>query len=115
MPVVFNGGPSGMRNDYLPPVPSSGKPQPILRTQTSGPVPSSINFTAERFDAPRPSDATRTQFATPDFMPTGANHVGPNETSDPSTDIMDPGVSTGPWGPGVNAVNTPYTGPGSGR
>ena len=34
MSVRMTGGPSGMRNgDYLPPVPSSGRPQPMLKTE----------------------------------------------------------------------------------
>lgn len=32
MGTVFKGGPSGNREDYLPPVPSSGQSQPVLNT-----------------------------------------------------------------------------------
>jgi hypothetical protein len=64
MPVVFKGGTSGNREDALPPVPSSGSAQPVLNTETSGPIASTVNLFAGNF---RPHAQTRT----PDFMPTG--------------------------------------------
>ena len=43
MAVVFKGGTSGNREDALPPVPSSGSPQPVLMTETSGGMSGSIH------------------------------------------------------------------------
>jgi len=65
MVVVFKGGTSGNRQDALPPTPSSGNAQPVLRTETSGAVPSTIHLQAENFEQ------SHYQQATPDFMPTG--------------------------------------------
>jgi hypothetical protein len=44
MAVVMKGGTSGCRKDYLAPVPDSGSPQPILRTETSGSIPPNIQW-----------------------------------------------------------------------
>ena len=65
MPVKFSGGTSGNREDASPPVPSSGFPQPIQYTETSGPIPSTVKFQAQQFTA----HPDHIMFATPDFMP----------------------------------------------
>jgi hypothetical protein len=65
MGVTFTGGPSGNRESASPPVPSSGNAQPVLRTETSGAVPSTVHFQAQEFRR------DHYQQATPDFMPTG--------------------------------------------
>lgn len=82
MGVVFKGGTSGNRQDALPPVPNSGYAQPVLDTDTSGPIPSSILF-------PKARPHRGGQDATPDFMPTGCR------PEDSGTDCYDPGATTG--------------------
>jgi hypothetical protein len=75
MTIVFKGGTSGNREDAIFPMPTSpSTPQPILRTQTSGPIPSTVVFNAEHFDV-----KTHREQATPDFMPTGGGIAGPND------------------------------------
>ena len=92
MAVVFKGGNSGSRGkDFSPQVPTSGIPQPILRTETHGPTPSSIHFQAENAKA----NADHYQAQTPDFMPIGAGHAEPRDATHASSDIMDPGATTG--------------------
>jgi|SRR6185369_1384116 hypothetical protein len=83
MTIVFKGGTSGNREDAIFPMPTSpATPQPILRTQTSGLVPSTVVFNAEHFDV-----KTHREQATPDFMPTGGTHAGPNDAEGaPSSD-----------------------------
>jgi len=82
MTVKFTGGSSGNRDDAIFPMPTSpSTPQPILRTQTSGPVPSTVVFNAEHFD----QKPNREQ-VTPD-VPTGGTHAGPNDAEGaPSSD-----------------------------
>ena len=82
MSVVFKGGTSGNREDHAAPTPLTGKSQPVLTTETHGAVPSNIHF-----------DSDHTETAS--FMPTGATIQGPQATSDPSTDLMDPDATTG--------------------
>lgn len=65
MTVVFKGGTSGNRQNGLPNVPDSGVSQPIIDTDTSGAVPSSIQFPSGR---PHRHGQDRTA----EFMPTGA-------------------------------------------
>jgi hypothetical protein len=74
MTIVFKGGTSGNREDAIFPMPTSGSPQPLLKTQTSGPVPSTVVFNSEHFDV-----KTHREQATPDFMPTGGTTAGPND------------------------------------
>lgn len=67
MTVNFKGGTSGsVGKDFLPSVPSSGTPQPILRTETHEAVPSTIHLQAENPKA----HPDHYQSRTPDFMPT---------------------------------------------
>ena len=82
-------GVSGMRSgNFAAPVPSSGSAQPVLDTSTSGPVPSSIHFQADRSSNPDPNDpADILTQSTPDFMPTGATHSDPNATRSSTSDI----------------------------
>lgn len=84
MGVVFKGGTSGNRADALPPVPSSGSPQPVLDTATSGPVASTVNLSAETFRPHRHG-----QHATPDFMPTGGT------IPEGSSDVAEQGLPGG--------------------
>jgi hypothetical protein len=81
MGVVFKGGTSGNRADALPPVPSSGSSQPVLSTETSGAVPSTVHLDSDKH---RPHASS----ATPDFMPTGGG-------TGSGTDISDPTATTG--------------------
>jgi len=78
MGVVFKGGPSGMRQDYLPPVPSSGAKQPVQDTSTSGPEPSTVHFQAKEFER------RHYQTATPDFLPTGGTEATGTDLADPT-------------------------------
>lgn len=82
MTVVFKGGTSGNRADALPPVPSSGYSQPVLDTDTSGAIPSSIQF-------PNARPQRHGQDRTADFMPTGC------DVPESGTDICDPTATTG--------------------
>ena len=79
MSVVFRGGSSGNRADYLPPVPDRGIPQPVLDTATDGAEDSTINLNANGFREHRHG-----QHRTPDFMPTGGT------IPEGSPDITDP-------------------------
>jgi hypothetical protein len=68
MGVVFKGGNSGSRGkDFSPQVPTSGSPQPVLRTETHGPTPPSVHFQVENPNA----HPDHYQAQTPDFMPVG--------------------------------------------
>ena len=101
MPVNFSGGPSGMRQDYKAPTPSSGAAQPVLDTSTSGGT-GDVYFQSENFEHKHP-----VIHATP-TLPTGGTI--PN-----STDIEDPTATEGGWGPGVQTSKSTYSGPGTGR
>ena len=79
MAVVFKGGTSGNREDHRAPTPA-GASQPVLMTETHGPVPSEVHFQAQSYERSHAS------FATPDFMPTGGTIPG-------GTDIEDPGAT----------------------
>lgn len=83
MGVVFKGGTSGNRQDYLAPTPSSGASQPIQKTETHGATPSTVHFQAHHF-----ATKTHQEQATPDFMPTGGTEAR-------GTDLADPGATTG--------------------
>lgn len=88
MGVVMKGGNSGCREDYLAPVPSSGSSQPVLDTSTKGAVPSTVNFSGGPFPNEKaPNVAIENERAS--FMPTGGT------IPEGSTDIQDPGASTG--------------------
>lgn len=106
MPVIFKGGTSGNREDYTPPVPSSGTPQPVLNTATNGPYASTINLQSENF---KPHPQTRTA----DWMPTGGTIPESScDVSDPTCNGYDTndtaifkgapntGMKGGPAGPG---------------
>ena len=91
MAVVFKGGTSGNRDDHSAPTPLKGIAQPVLTTETHEAVPANIHLKAAN-----PSvHQDHYQHRTPDFMPTCGEHSDPLASSDPSTDVMDPGATTG--------------------
>lgn len=84
MGVVFKGGSSGSRNaDFTPPGPD-GASIPIQRTETSGPIASTVRLQAETFRPNMP------QTATPDFMPTGGTDAAGDDLEDQSATNIGP-------------------------
>jgi len=115
MPVRFTGGPSGMRDDYLPPVPDSGTPQPMLKTQKDTYPSNQVFLQAEN------PKGEKFENATPDFMPKSAGmpQAVPGSILPilDSTDVIQAdiaGIKGNPpaWGPGVKTSPSTYSGPG---
>ena len=115
MPVRFTGGPSGMRDDYLPPVPDSGQSQPMLKTQTDKRPDSAVYLQAEN------PKGYKFENAVPTFMPEAAGLplASPGNVLPilDSTDVIQAdiaGIKGNPpaWGPGVKTSPSTYSGPG---
>lgn len=98
MPVVMKGGTSGNRQDALPPVPSSGTPQPVLDTSNNKYDPA-VYLQSDHFRPHRHG-----QQATATFMPTAGaiSHFGEN------------GILSNPTTPDARQQDISDIGPGSG-